>query len=157
MVLSPQLSTVIIGRLGSVIRSDVCIEKLAFHLQRRNILTLEEYNFYVSPLDGPNARSTKVEQFTKALVAAANRPRANCLKCLYLTLLDSIDEQICRDTECHLSVANYLRKEGKVFALLLTHAYNQYSSHFSSKQSKHIRWAESFTKIRKNDLHLTYM
>lgn len=104
----------IIGRIGGVIHSDVCIEKLASHLYNRSILTLEETNFYVSQQNGPNARSNKVEKFTQALAKVADVPSANCVKCLYLALLDSVDEQICRSNESHLRVANYLRKQGKV-------------------------------------------
>ena len=101
-----------------MIRSEVSIEKLAPHLQHRRILTPEESNFYVSQQNGPNARSDKVEKFTQALVKVANRPSANCVKCLYLALLDSLDEEICGSNECHLRVANYLRKQGKVQFLL---------------------------------------
>ena len=114
MVLPLNLSTVIIGRLSSVIHSDVCIEKLVPHLYCRKILTHGECDFYVSPLNCPNARSTKVEQLTQALSKAANRPRANWARCLYLALLDSFDEEICGSNECltHHRVANYLRKQG---------------------------------------------
>ena len=107
----------IIGELGSVIHSDVCIEKLAPHLQRRRILTHEECNFFVSQQNGPNAQSNKIEKFTEALAKAADRPSTNCVKCLYLALLDSLDEQICRSNASHLRVANYLRKKGKDYFL----------------------------------------
>lgn len=139
MGLSSTLSIMIIGRLAGVMRSEVCIAKLAQFLHRRRILNTEEYKYFSSKQSGPNAETEKLSSFQTTLAKVAEYPNAECIKHLYLALMDSFDDNV-RECDGHFGVANYLRKQSEFFFCFLKTMLMAFILFYcSTKQSEYIR------------------
>ena len=104
----------IIGELFQGMPSNICIEKLAPILHRRDIVNDEDLGYLVGcpQPPPPNYDTEKRHYFMLTLLKAAAIPSANCIKNLYLSLLDSFELSPCSKTQRHLSVAHYLRRKG---------------------------------------------
>ena len=115
MKLSTDQSLKVIGDLYDVIRSYVCIEKLAPFLERRRIIDSENCRYFVSQSAlTPDFETQKLNALVTILKKVAKYPSGDCVKRLYLSLWDVYEHHDFAGAQHHRDVALYLRKRGKL-------------------------------------------
>ena len=118
-----------IGDLYNVIRSYVCIEKLAPFLEQRKIIDPENCRYFVSQnAFTPDFETQKLNALVIILKKVAKYPSGECVKCLYLSLWDVYEHHDFAGAQQHRDVALYLRKRGKYSNLVV----KTYSTKFHS-------------------------
>ena len=101
-----------------MMRPCVRIEKLAPFLRQRNILELEQYNYFVSQnvLDA-NHEIRKFNELVAILQRVGDIPGGECIRSLYLSLCDVYEQDDSASAQQHRTVALHLRKKGSYVAI----------------------------------------
>ena len=109
----------IIGLLMDMIQSwtNTNYAILAPVLEQRHMISEEEVDEFTS---SRLSTAEKQQKLVSILIKIATMPQRCCIRYLYLSLMDSFEKRICRETELHFYVAHNVQRQGQYRTVVLT-------------------------------------